>query len=558
VITELRVRDLVTIAEVTLQLGPGLNVLTGETGAGKSMLVDAMALLLGARADSSLVRPGAARAVVEGAFELADPGVRRRLEAAGLDAEEDRLVVRREVGADGRSRAWVNGSPTTIGVLARLGRVLVDLHGQHESETLLHAEAQREILDAFAGAAGERAALADAHAALAAVAAEEAGLIARRDEARRRADYLRHVVQEIDAARLRPGEEEALDADARRLRHAGTLAEQARKLVELLDGEERGALTALGQADRLLGGLERIDPGVSGWRELLDGAYTQLSELSRLASGYADGLQEDPVRLAELERRRDVLARLKQRYGTTLEAVLAARSQAATELELLDTADLDLRQLAARRVAAEAATRAAADALTARRTEAAARLARSVTRLLPQLGLAGGRLDVELRPSGQIDPLGQESIVYQVRLNAGLEPRPLARAASGGELSRIMLALKVVLARHDAVPTLIFDEVDQGIGGEVGARVGEALAEVADRRQVLVITHLPQIAARAERHLVVSKAARRGVATSDVEAIHGEDRIGELARMLGDADAETARQHAAALLRDAQSSAGAG
>jgi DNA repair protein RecN (Recombination protein N) len=548
VIGELRVRDLVTIAEVTLQLGPGLNVLTGETGAGKSMLVDAVALLLGARADSGLVRPGAPRAIVEGAFDLDAAGLRRRLEAVGLDAEEERLVIRREIGADGRSRAWVNGSPTTIGVLARLGSLLVDLHGQHETQSLLHAEAQREILDAYAGAGAERAALTDAHLAVETLREEEAALVARRDEIRRRADYLRHVVQEIDQARLVAGEDAALEGEARRLSHAGTLGEQARKLATLLDGEDGGALPALGQADRLLSALERIDPSVSAWRELLDGAYAQLSELARLAEGYAEGLQEDPARLAEVERRRDLLYRLTQKYGASLEAVLQTRDDGAAELDLLDTADLDLRQLAARRVAAEGACQAAADALTVRRKEAAARLGRAVTRLLPNLGLPGGRMDVELAPLGRIEALGQESIAFVVRLNAGLEPRPLARAASGGELSRIMLALKVVLARHDAVPTLVFDEVDQGIGGEVGVQVGEALAEVAERRQVLVITHLPQIAARAERHLVVSKAARRGLATSDVQLIHGEDRITELARMLGDADADTARRHAEALL----------
>jgi DNA repair protein RecN (Recombination protein N) len=554
VITELRVRDLVTIADVTLQLGPGLNVLTGETGAGKSMLVDAVALLLGARADSGLVRPGASRAIVEGAFDLEAAGLRRRLETAGLDAEEERLVIRREVTTDGRSRAWVNGSPTTIAVLGRFGSLLVDLHGQHETQSLLQAESQREILDAFGGAEGERAALKEAHTAVEALRAEETALVARRDEVRRRADYLRHVQQEIDQSKLRPGEDEELDAEARRLSHAGTLSEQARRLAALLDGDDGGALAALGQADRLLGALERIDPATTVWRELLDGAYAQLAELSRLASGYAEGLQDDPARLTEVERRRDLLYRLKQKYGATLEAVLAARTSAALELDLLDTADLDLRQLAARRTAAEAACRTAADALSAKRREAAVRLGRAVTRLLPDLGLPGGRLDVDLTALGRIDAMGQEAVSFTVRLNAGLEPRPLARAASGGELSRIMLALKVVLARHDAVPTLVFDEVDQGIGGEVAAQVGEALAEVAARRQVLVITHLPQIAARAERHLVVSKAARRGIATSDVQQIHGEDRVTEVARMLGDADADTARKHAEALLARAVSS----
>ena len=550
-ITELRVRDLVTIADVVLQLGPGLNVLTGETGAGKSMLVDAVALLLGERADSALVRPGAPRAIIEGAFELPEAALRRRIEALGLDLDDDRLVVRREIGADGRSKAWVNGSPTTIGVLGRLGSVLVDLHGQHETQSLLHAEAQRELLDAWAGAAAERAALAEAHATLQQVQEEEQALVQKRDEVRRRADWLRHVVDEIDKARLKLGEDDELDTEARRLNNAGILAEQAQKFQGLIDGDDNGALAALGRADRVLGGLERVDPSLAAWRELLDAAIAPLQELSRLADEYATGLEDDPARLREVEHRRDVIYRLKQKRGASIEAVLTAQQQAAAELELLDTADLDLRQLAARRVAAEGAAEAAANALTTRRTDGAGRLARAVSKLLPGLGLPGGKLDIALEPLGRIEALGQESVTFVVRLNAGMEPRALAKAASGGELSRIMLALKVVLAKQDAVPTLVFDEVDTGIGGEVGAQVGHALAEVAERRQVLVITHLPQIAARAARHLVVSKSPKKGVATSDVALIHGEDRITELARMLGDADATTARKHAAALLERA-------
>ena len=547
-ITELRVRDLATIADVTLSLGPGLNVLTGETGAGKSMLVDAVALLLGARADSGQVRPGAARAVVEGALEIEGAGLRRRLEEQGIEVEDGRLVVRREVGSDGRSRAWINGSPVTIGSLARLGALLVDLHGQHESQSLLSAEAQRDILDAWANGDAERSVLAEAHAALKRIREEEETLVERREDVRRRADYLRFVVQEIEQARVAPGEDEALETEARRLAHASGLAEQSQRLGELLESEGDGVLDQLGQAERLVGQLERIDPACGAWRELLDSAYANLTEAARLVREYGDTLEEDPARLAEVEQRRDLLFRLKQKHGPTLEQVLAVKADGIRELELLDSAELDLRDLNARRTAAEGACRAAADALTARRTDAAARLGRAVSRVLPGLGLPGGRLQIELSPLGRIEATGQEAVAFMARLNAGLDAQPIARSASGGELSRLMLAIKSVLARHDAVPTLIFDEIDAGIGGEIGQKVGETLAEVSRGRQVLVITHLPQIAARAERHLVVTKAAKRGVATSDVGTIHGEDRITEVARMLGDADAETARKHAAALL----------
>jgi DNA repair protein RecN (Recombination protein N) len=548
VIAELRVRDLATIADVTLPLGPGLNVLTGETGAGKSMLVDALALLLGGRSDTGAIRPGKPRAVVEGVFEELPAGLRSRIEALGLDCDEGRLVVRREVAAEGRSRAWVNGSPTTAGVLAELGAMLVDLHGQHDTQSLLRAETQRELLDAFGEAAGERQAVAETVAALAAVEAEERALAARRDEVRRRADYLRHVVTEIEAARLVPGEEETLETEARRLGHAEQLIAAALRIADSLDGERGSALQAVGQAERALGQLERTDPDTAAWRELLDQAYANLSELARTARDYAGGLEADPGRQAEVEARRDLLYRLRQKYGESLAAVQETRRTAAAELDLLDTADLDLRSLAGRRTGLAGAVAAAAGALTARRESAAERLARSVNRLLPRLGLPGGRLRVALTPLPAPGSLGAESVQLLVQLNTGMEERPLARSASGGELSRLMLALKVVLARHDALPTLVFDEVDQGIGGEVGGQVGAALADVAQRHQVLVITHLPQIAARSDRHLVVSKKARGGLATSDVAWIHGEDRVAELARMLGDPDGEAARRHALAML----------
>jgi DNA repair protein RecN (Recombination protein N) len=548
VIAELRVRDLVTIGEVTLTLGPGLNVLTGETGAGKSMLVDALALLLGGRGDSGAVRPGKPRAVVEGLFEPIPVPLRHAIGELGLDLDEDRLIIRREITAEGRSRAWVNGSPTTAGVLSQLGAMLVDLQGQHDAQSLLRPDTQRDLLDAFGEAEPQRAALATVVADLGAVVADVRSLTDRREAVSRRADYLRHVVREIEAARLQPGEEESLNQEARRRGAVEQLTAGAERIAEALDGDSGSALGAVGQADKALGQLERIDPATSAWREMLDAAWANLSELARLAREYAAGLDDDPARLADLESRRDLLYKLKQKHGATLAAVLETRAAAAAELDLLDTADLDLRALAARRTALEAAVNVAAAALTSKRAVASERLARGVTRLLSKLGLPGGRLTVALQALPAPGATGAEAVQLLVQLNAGMEERPLAKVASGGELSRLMLALKVVLARHDAIPSLVFDEVDAGIGGEVGGQVAEALAEVAGRHQVLVITHLPQIAARADRHLVVSKRSKGGVATSDVEWIHGEDRVTELARMLGDPDGGTARRHALSML----------
>ncbi len=547
-LSELRVRNLATVADVTLMLGPGLNVLTGETGAGKSLLVDALALLLGERADTQALRPGAAKAVIEGVVEEIDPRLTAGIESLGLDVEDGRLVIRREVAAEGRSRAWVNGSPTTVKVLAQLGALLADLHGQHETQSLLRPDAQRDMLDAFAGAGGERVAVVDAHETLHALETEYRALSDRRDEVRRRADYLRHVAQEISQADPQLGEDAALDREAALLGEADAVEELAQSVLLELDRGDGAALHAVGAAERAVDRLEKFDPTVAAWRELLDGAYANLSELTRVVEQYANDIEHSPERLAEVETRRDVLGRLKQKYGTTVEAVLETLAGAMDELNVLDTADLDLEVLEAKRTAAAAALDAACDRLSAKRGIAAGRLTRAVDKLLPTLGLAGGRMTIELPALPQAGLTGRESVAFQVQLNQGMDPRPLGRVASGGELSRIMLALKVVLARHDRIQTLVFDEIDQGIGGEVAVQVGEALARVAQGRQVLVITHLPQIAGKADRHLVVAKGSSGGMATSDVSVIHGEDRVLEVARMLGDAESAAARRHAKELL----------
>ncbi len=548
-LTELRVRDLAVIADVTLPLQPGLNVLTGETGAGKSMLVDALALLLGERASSDVVRPGAEKTVVEGAFDLSDrPTVRQSAQDLGVEVDDGLLVVKREISAEGRSRAWVNGSPTTVGVLAQLGALLVDLHGQHETQSLLRADAQRDILDAYVDAGVERVAVRGAHDRLRELERREQDLTAQREEVSRKADYLRHVVGEIERAAPQIGEAEALEVEAKRLAHADELGRLARDLGQALD------TAGLARAGKLFASLARLDPSAAKWQELLDGAFANVAELAQAARDYAAGIEADPARLATVEQRRDGLFRLTQRYGPSLPDVLATRDRSTRELELLDTADLDLRQIADQRQQAGGDFARACAALTGKRERGAARLAQAVNELLPALGLRG-RFSVRLQPRTAHHAQGIEDATFEVELNVGLGARPLAKVASGGELSRLMLALKVVLAAHDAVPTLVFDEVDQGIGGEVGGRVGEALAAVAvgphAGRQVLVITHLPQIAAYAHHHLVVAKGARGGVATSDVAVATGDGRTRELARMLGDPDMQTALGHAAELVKRA-------
>jgi len=310
----------------------------------------------------------------------------------------------------------------------------------------------------------------------------------------------------------------------------------------------------LARAQKILAGLLRLDPSVGTWQEMLDGAFANVEELAQAAREYATAIEGDPQRLATVEQRRDLLFRLQQKHGPTIADVLATRDAAARELELLDTADLDLRNIAEQRAEAAREFERACAALTKKRTAGAGKLCAAVNELLPALGMPSGRFETSHSPLPAPRGDGAEAVVFQVALNPGMGPRPLARVASGGELSRLMLALKVVLAAHDAVPTLVFDEVDQGIGGEVGSRVGEALARVGGGegdRQALVITHLPQIAVYADHHLVVAKGAARGVATSDVRVATGDVRTKELARMLGDADMDTAVRHAAELLRTA-------
>jgi len=549
VLTELRVRDLAVIADVTLPFQPGLNVLTGETGAGKSMVVDALSLLLGERASADIVRPGAEKTIVEGAFEFGTAAHRHLLSpfaALGVELEEGRLVLKREVLREGKSRAWVNGSPVTIGVLSEIGSLLVDLHGQHETQSLLRPEAQRDMLDAYADADVERVAVRDAHARLKELEQREAELTNRQADVRKKADYLRHVLQEIESAKPKLGEDEALEVEAKRLAHAEELGRLARELEEAVDA------AGLTKAQKILASLLRVDPSVGTWQQLLDAAFASAAELAQAARTYASDIEADPERLSAVEQRRDLLYRLQQKHGPTIADLLAARDTAARELELLDTADLDLRTIAADREKAGEEFKRATEALTAKRTAGAKKLARAVNKLLPSLGMEGGRFAATLRPRTTHHAQGAEDVIFEVRLNEGLESRPLARVASGGELSRLMLGLKVVLAAHDAVPTLVFDEVDQGIGGEVGGRVGEALVDVSrEGRQALVITHLPQIAVYADQHLVVAKGKKGGLATSDVEVVEGESRVKEIARMLGDADMATARRHAALLLRTA-------
>ena len=549
-LVELRIRNVAVIDTVALPLAAGLNVLTGETGAGKSLIVGALGMLLGERAATDRVRSGADKATVEGVFEPGSmPALRAMLDERGIDADEETLVLKREIGSNGRSRAWINGSPVTAAVLAEVGARLVSVLGQHDSRQLVDPEHQRDVLDAFTGAIEVRARVADAFAQLAALRVRERELEVRRQDAAKRADYLRFVAREIDEANPVVGEDETLDGEIRRLSHAEELQALAAQAATAISGDERAALTRLASVRRALVSLERIDPDMGRWQVGFDAAVYALDELVRELETYAESIEADPSRLRTLERRRDQLLSLMRKHGPTLQQVVDTGAQARAELELVDGGTLDLAAIADARAAAEGALVEAAAELTRRRQSGAQQLARAVTQLLPELGMPEGRLQVVLSPVEHIGAFGAEQVTFVAALNAGSDARPLGRLASGGELARVMLALSTVLARLQQVPTLVFDEVDAGIGGAVAWQVGALMRRVAKHHQVLAISHLAQIAARAHHHVVVRKSAIGTVTTADTMVVCDEPRVIEIARMLGgDADREVSRAHARELL----------
>jgi DNA repair protein RecN (Recombination protein N) len=555
-LTELRIRNFAIIESVTLPLGKGFNVLSGETGAGKSIIVGALGLLLGERASADLIRSGADKATVEGVFDVGDVrGIAELADARGIDVEEDTLVLKREISTNGRGRAWINGATVTATVLAELGRHLVNLHGQHDAQTLLDNESQRRILDAFGGALSQAEVVARTHGELVAVTREISSLSARRADAERRADYLRHVAAEVENARLSPGEDTRLEDEARKLENSDELRTLATTLSELLAGEETSVMAQLGAARRPLTAIERIDPGAARMQELFDAGYYALQELSRSVEDYAGAVDLDPARLEETRRRRDRLFGLLKKYGPTLDNVIEAGRSARAELDLIDTAQFDLANLTARESEARSRLLDEAAKLSALRNAAGKKLATAVDRLLPELGMPDGKFVVAFLPRDEPSAEGGEDIEFRVALNVGHEDRPLARVASGGELSRVMLALKTILAKVDQVPTLIFDEVDAGIGGRVGLQVGDTLRRVAKEHQVFAISHLPQIAARAHHHIVVAKGAKSGVTTADISVLDRTTRVTEIARMLGgDPESKVSRAHAKELLETASAS----
>jgi DNA repair protein RecN (Recombination protein N) len=576
VLEELRIRGLGVIQDATLPLGDGLTVVTGETGAGKTMVVTGLLLLFGGRADSAQVRTGTDSASVDGRLHVA-PGsaVAERVTDAGGELDDDgTLVLRRTVNANGRSRAHVGGAAAPVGVLGALAERLVAVHGQSDQQRLTRPAEQRGALDRYAGV--ELDEYATAFAQWREAAARLADRTARARELQREADLLTHGIAEIEAADPQPGEDVQLATLAARLAHADALRLAARTAHDALLGDADDPATDAADVSSLVAVASRAVAQSAGDDAELDALAARLTDLDALVTdlgaelaAYGERLDADPARLAQAEERRAVLTGLTRKYGEDLTAVLEWAESARKQLADLDVSDEALAALAAERDAAAERAAALAGGISARRTEAAARLGKAITQELAGLAMPNAVVAVDVRrrpptagsPSLAIDGVeagatvdGVDEVELLLRPHADAPALPVQRGASGGELSRVMLAIEVCLAGTDPVPTMVFDEVDAGVGGRAAVEVGRRLARLARDHQVLVVTHLPQVAAFADRHVVVDKppaASTGGVTRSDVRLVDGEQRVVELARMLAGSDSDTAREHAAELLASA-------
>jgi len=539
----LSLRDVVIVSRLEVELQAGFSVLTGETGAGKSILIDALQLALGGRGDAGVVREGCARAEVSAEFDT-PLALQHWLDEAGFDAG-DGLLLRRSIDAQGKSRAWINGSPATVGQLREAGEQLVDIHGQHAWQSLTRPAAVRALLDGLAGA--DTGALLALWRSWKSAEAALADARARGETLERERERLAWQIGELD--KLAPGADEwdELNAEHQRLAHAQALLDGARGALQLLSEGEPAADALAGEAVDLLQDLTRYDAQLAAVVEVLQGAQAQLQDAAHSLQAYLGRSEPDPARLAELDARLSAWLSLARRYRrppAELPALLAGWKR---ELAALDAA-ADLDALQAAQDAAASAWRAEAQRIGRLRRAAAPKLGEAVTQAMQQLGMAGGRFEVALTPAETPQPHGLEQVEFLVAGHAGSSPRPLAKVASGGELSRLALAIAVT-TRGTATPTLIFDEIDAGVGGSVAFQVGRLMKQLGAARQVLAVTHLAQVAACADQHFVVAKALQDGSTVSDVQPVSGEARVAEVARMLGgERLAGTSRAHAEAML----------
>ena len=552
-LTELRIENFAIIDQLELQFGAGLAVFTGETGAGKSIIIDALETVLGNRADSTFIRSGAERASVEATFHLADPvriPIHELLQTEELLDDPDFVTLGRELRLNGRNVARVNGRSVSVNLLHEIGEYLVDIHGQSQHLSLLRVRQHLGLLDGFADTEELLGAYQETYRKLQAVRRELEALRQSEREAARRSDLLTYQVEEIDAAHLKTGEEEGLREERTRLANAEGLANLSQQALQLLDdgNPESPAITdLLGEVVDALQDLARIDSGQAAISTQATTIFEEVADLSRELRDYLESVEFNPKRLEQVEERLDLINSLKRKYGDTIEAILAAADQARQELENITHAEERTQELQVEQnnLLTQLAKRGLA--LSEKRRDAAEQLARAIETELNDLRMPGARFQVAFErrtspdgvplPDGErlaFDLTGLENVEFLVETNPGEGLKPLVKIASGGETARLMLALKNVLAKADHVPTLIFDEIDQGIGGRVGTVVGHKLWQLTNRHQVLCITHLPQLAAFGQQHFQVQKQIEGGRTTTAVHSVEGEPRLNELAQMLGE------------------------
>ncbi len=521
-------RDFVIVSELELDLESGFSVLTGETGAGKSILIDALQLVTGARADTGVIREGAARTDVSAEFDLV-PGLQAVLDEAGFEAGET-LLLRRTVDTQGKSRAWVNGSPATAQQLRTIGEQLLDIHGQHAWQSLTRPEAVRGLLDAYAKV--DTSALSGLWATWRQTQQALAQAQAAQDSLQRERERLGWQIGELD--KLNPGADEwpELNANHSRLANGQALIDAAQGAVNLLEDDETNALGPLHAALQLLQSQAHLEPEFKDAIEAINSSIAQVEDTVHSLRSYARRAELDPERLAELDERISLWISLARRYKRPPEELAALWQGWKTELAQLDAA-ADLDGLQAKERKAQAAFMAEAKALSKQRAKAAPQLAQSITQAMQGLGMQGGRFEVALEPLAQPQASGLEDVQFLAAGHAGSTPRPVGKVASGGELSRMALAIAVTTSRLGTAQTLIFDEVDSGVGGAVAETVGRLMQQLGSDRQVLAVTHLPQVAACAHHHLVVSKQLQGSATLSTVAPVSGEQRVAEIARMLG-------------------------
>ena len=539
-LTLLRVKNLALVEEAAVAFAPGLNVVTGETGAGKSILIGALYLLLGERADTSAVRAGEAQCVVEATFQLADPrAVDAELAAAGLEpCDHGQLILRRTVKATGGGQAYVNDAPVTLPLLKRLGARLVDLHGPHDHQSLFQPAAQLDILDADTEAWRR-----DAAEELSRDVGDLAAQI----------DLLAYRVKEIEEAEPVEGEEEKVRAEQQTTGHAQRILELGQQVVQAISEDENAALSVLAPARKALDELARLMPAAQDWPEALRAPTDALAALSVSIQRELSAIDADPARLEWLDQRLATYDKLKRKYGGSVEEILAALETSRARLKDLRSRDEQKAAVAKEIAAAEKELRVLGAALRKRRAAAAEKLAPAITAELQALGFAHGAFGIELPPTDEPAATGLDRAEFGFAPNVGEPMRPLRAIASSGEISRVMLALKVVLAEADKIPLLVFDEIDANVGGETAHAVGRKLAQAAKRRQVVAITHLPPVAACGAHHFAVRKTVRDGRTHTSVAPLDEAARVDELARMLGGrASTSVALRHAAELLAAAR------